>query len=197
MKRSLGLCARDRYGSGADRQEMLDMDATAVRHRRHPRAGQHPSDDRRGGAGAGQGRRAAVHARRSSPPRGDRQGHAAVRLHAGAGADRGLRLGRDERDAGRPDADAGRGLPDPLAARRSRRDDLGLAQSLPRQRHQAVRPRRLQAVRRDRGRDRGADGRDARPTAWPAAADLGRAQPDRRRARPLHREPQEQLPARA
>ena len=33
-------------------------------------------------------------ARRPPPPRGDRQGHAAVRLHARAGADRGLRLGR-------------------------------------------------------------------------------------------------------
>ena len=36
------------------------------------------------------------------------------------------------------------------------RHGLGLAQPLPRQRHQAVRPRRLQAVGRDRGRDRGA-----------------------------------------
>ena len=36
-------------------------------------------------------------------------------------------------------------------ARRSRRDDLGLAQPLRGQRHQAVRARRLQALRRGRG----------------------------------------------
>ena len=46
-----------------------------------------------------------------------------------------------------------------------RRDDLGLAQSLLRQRHQAVRPRRLQAFRRDRGAHRGAARRGHRDRA--------------------------------
>jgi phosphomannomutase len=46
-------------------------------------------------------------------------------------------------DAGGCDADA-------LAARRFGRDDFGLAQRLPRQRHQAVRPRRPEALRRAR-----------------------------------------------
>ena len=56
-----------------------------------------------------------------------------------------------------PDADAGRRHADALAARRLRRDDLRLAQPVRRQRHQALRPGRLQAVRRGRARDRGAD----------------------------------------
>ena len=42
-------------------------------------------------------------------------------------------------------------------ARRHGRDAVGQPQPLFRQRHQAVRPRRLQAVRRGRSRDRGAD----------------------------------------
>ena len=45
----------------------------------------------------------------------------------------------------------------PLASRRLRRDDLRLAQSLRRQRHQALRAGRLQALRRGGGADRGAD----------------------------------------
>ena len=87
----------------------------------------------------------------------DRQGHAALRLHDRAGADRGLPVGRHGRAAARAAADAGGRLADALDARRSRRDDLGLAQSLRGQRHQAVRPRRLQALRR---------GRDARSRRW-------------------------------
>ena len=67
-------------------------------------------------------------------------------------------------------------------ARRPRRDDLRLAQPVRGQRHQAVRPRRRQTLRRDRGRDRGADGqrplppprrpgqRWAAPRAWMDAA---------------------------
>jgi phosphoglucosamine mutase len=62
----------------------------------------------------------------------------------------------------------------PLAARRPRRDDLGLAQPLRRQRHQAVRSRRLQALRRGRGPDRGADGGAGRELLAPAER-IGRA----------------------
>ena len=62
-----------------------------------------------------------------------------------------LHLGRHGRAAARPGADAGGGDADALDALRPRRDDLGLAQPLRGQRHQAVRPRRLQALRRDRG----------------------------------------------
>ena len=65
-----------------------------------------------------------------------------------------------------------------LDARRSRRDDLGLAQPVRRQRHQAVRSRRLQALRRGRARDRGADrcrpgqeaGEEPRISAAPSAS---------------------------
>ena len=89
--------------------------------------------------------------RRPSPPRGDRQGHPPLRLHDRAGADRGLHLGRHGRPAGRPAADAGGRHARPLDARRPRRDDLRLAQSLRGQRHQVLRPRRLQALRRGRG----------------------------------------------
>ena len=76
--------------------------------------------------------------------------------------------------AGRADADPGRRHADPLAAGRSRRHDLGLAQPLPRQRHQALRPGRLQALRRGRGGDRGAGSRPA--SAWRSPArQIGRA----------------------
>ena len=67
-----------------------DTRETSVRHRRHPRHRQHRADDRRDRAAARPGGRAAVHPRQPPPPRGDRQGHAAVRLHDGAGADRGV-----------------------------------------------------------------------------------------------------------
>ena len=68
--------------------------------------------------------------RRPPPSRGDRQGHAAVRLHDRDRAGRRLHLGRHGRAPARPDADAGGRHADALDARRSRRDDLGLAQSL-------------------------------------------------------------------
>ena len=60
----------------------------------------------------------------------DRQGHAAVRLHDRDRAGRRLYLGRHGRAADRPDADTGGRHAHALDARRSRRDDLGLAQSL-------------------------------------------------------------------
>ena len=87
----------------------------------------------------------------------------------------GLHLGRHGRAAHRPDPDARRRDADPLDARRSRRDDLGLAQSVRRQRHQAVRPGRLQAVRRDREADRGADRLRPEPSGSPSSQKIGRA----------------------
>ena len=64
------------------------------------------------------------------------------------------------------------------------RHDLGVAQSLPRQRHQAVRPRRLQAVGRDRGRDRDPDGRARQTTPCrPRASSAARSRIDDARGR--------------
>jgi len=57
-------------------------------------------------------------------------------------------------------ADAGRRHADALAARRSRRDDFRLAQSLHRQRHQAVRAGRAEALRRLRTEDRSRHGQE-------------------------------------
>ena len=115
------------------------------------------------GAAARPGRRAALRPNgEHAPPRGDRQGHPPLGLH--------------DRDGARPPASPRSawtcclfgplptpavGDADPLDARRPRRDDLRLAQPLRGQRHQVVRPRRLQALRRARGGDRGADGRRA------------------------------------
>ena len=82
---------------------------------------------------------------------------------------------RHGRIPARADADAGRRHADPLAPRRSRRDDLRLAQSLRRQRHQAVRPRRLQALRRHRAPDRGADATATSSELLAAPAKIGRA----------------------
>ena len=64
---------------------------------------------------------------------------------------------------------------DALDARRPRRHDLGLAQSVRRQRHQAVRPGRLQAVRRDREADRGADRLPTSASGSPTSQKIGRA----------------------
>ena len=168
---------------------------TPVRNRRHPRHREHRPDDRRDGAAARPGGRPAVHPRQPSPSRGDRQGHAAVRLHDGAGAHRGLHRRGHGRDAGRSAADAGDRHADPQPAGRSRRDDLRVAQPVRGQRHQAVRPGRLQAQRRDRGRDRGADGERHAPPPGGAGSARPRRSPGRRR-RPLYRGRQGQLPAR-
>ena len=56
-----------------------------------------------------------------------------------------------------PDADPGGGDADAIVACRHRRHDLGITQPLSGQWHQAVRCRWLQAVRRDRKRDRTTD----------------------------------------
>ena len=85
------------------------------------------------------------------------------------------------------------GHPGALDARRPRRDDLGLAQPVPGQRHQVLRPRRLQALRRRRGGDRGA----ARGRAGARRAVAHRPRhPHRRRPRPLHGVRQDDVPAR-
>ena len=78
----------------------------------------------------GAGRRHQIQPRQPPPPRGDRQGHAAVGLHDGTGADRRVPVRRHGRVPVRADADAGRGHADTLAQGRPRRHDLGLAQSL-------------------------------------------------------------------
>ena len=124
-----------------------------------PTASSPPSSPCKVGQAAG----LAVPARRLPPPGGDRQGHAPLRLHDRDGARRRLHLGRHGRAPARPDADAGGRHADPLDARRSRRHDLGLAQFLRGQRHQAVRAGRLQAQRRGRAGDRGADRLRPRP----------------------------------
>ena len=93
----------------------------------------------------------------------------------------GLHLGRHGRLPGGAGADAGGGHARALDARRPRGDDLGLAQPLPGQRHQVLRPRRLQALRRRRGGDRGAARRRARTSpsrrasAAPPASTTGAA----------------------
>ena len=84
-----------------------------------------------------------------------------------------------------PAADAGGRDAHALAARRPRGHDLRLAQSVPGQRHQAVRPRRLQAVGRDRAGDRGRHARaGGRGPREPGPARAGGAPGGR--ARPLH-----------
>ena len=127
-----------------------------------------------------------VQARRAPPPRAYRQGHPALRLHDRDRAGRRLHLGWHGRAADRPDADAGGRHAHALHARRSRRDDLGLAQPLRRQRHQAVRSGRLQAQRRHRAQDRSADGRRPHQEARQERRPRPR-QAHRGRARPLHR----------
>ena len=116
----------------------------------------------------------------------DRQGHAALRLHDRDRHGRRLHIGRHGCAANRPDADAGRRHAHALDARRPRRDDLGFAQPVRRQRHQALRSGWLQAL----GRDRAPDRKTGRRRTRQAAGQAGRARPrqaDRRRAGPLHR----------
>ena len=91
--------------------------------------------------------------------RADRQGHAPLRLHARDGARRGRHVDGRARAAVRAGADAGGRAPHRQHARRRRHRDQRQPQPLRRQRHQDLRPRRLQAARRGRGRDRDADPR--------------------------------------
>ena len=76
------------------------------------------------------------------------------------------------------------GAAHPFDARRPRRDDLGQPQQVRRQRHQAVRARRLQTVGRGRGGDRGAARQAPKLVRRPRT--IGRVEEDRGRARPLH-----------
>ena len=86
----------------------------------------------------------------------------------------GLDQRRRQRGPGRRAAHPGGRVPHRRGQGRPRRDALRLAQPDAGQRHQALRRRRAQAARRDRGRDRGGRRRRPRP---------GRP-PDRRRRRP-------------
>ena len=93
-----------------------------------------------------------------------------------------------------PVPDARRRHARPLDARRPRGDDLRLAQPLRGQRHQVLRPRRLQALRRRRGGDRGAA--RGRAAVLAAPAHIGRATRIDDAPRPLHGVRQDHLPAR-
>jgi len=89
---------------------------------------------------------------------------------------------------------AGHLQPDPLDARRCRRGDQCVAQSLSRQRDQVLQRGRLQAAGRGRGGDRGPD---RQRQAQPSATDGDQHRqglPHRRRSRPLHRLREEHVP---
>ena len=169
----------------------------AVRHRRRPGRRQRLPDDGRDGDAAGAG--AGLHhpQRRSPPPGAHRQGHAPVGLHARERAGGRHHVDGRRRRAGRAAAHAGHRQPHHLDARRRRRGDLGLAQPLRGQRHQVLLARRLQAARRDGAEARAADLREGARLAAAHRHQHRRRGAARRRARPLHRLPQEHLPARA
>ena len=152
------LFARDRGQADQERAEG-ERRAEALRHGRHPGLGERGADDPRDGAPPG----ARDHLRRG-PRQGPagahrhRQGHAPLGVHVRDGARvRHLRHGRP-RDALRPRPDPRGREPHPEHARRRGRRDQREPQPLPRQRHQDLRPGRLQAPRRGGGRDRAADG---------------------------------------
>src|SRR6185437_4814111 len=101
-----------------------------VRHRRHPRYGQSRADDAGDRPPGRDGDRPRAAARATSPSRRDRQGHAPLGLHDRAGPNRGLHRDGHGRRSRRADADAGDRHADAQLARRSRRHDLGFAQSV-------------------------------------------------------------------
>ena len=169
--------------------------AGPLRHRRRPR-GRQRGADRRAGAGP-RPRRGPGPARPDlrGRPRHPPFGPAAPGRLLGRPGRRGRRRRRPRRAAHPRRGRGGR------AARGARRRDLGLAQPLRRQRHQAVQPARDEAARRGRGRDRArarrAPGRPAtarraaRPaTGWggsradPGAADALPRAPGRRHRGP-------------
>ena len=85
----------------------LSHEQEILRHRRHSRAHQRGADDRRDRDEGRPGGGRALPARRSPPPRRDRQGHAPVGLHDGNGDGRRLHLRRHGRRPARADADPG------------------------------------------------------------------------------------------
>ena len=125
-----------------------------------------------GRAGGGPG----VSARRTPPSRRDRQGHPAVRLHDRIRAGGGLHLGRHGRAAARPDADAGGRHADALDARRSRRDDFGVPQSVSTTTASSCSARTATSCPTTSRQqiERLIDERP-RPSGWRKAAELGRA----------------------
>ena len=130
VRRRKGFLAIERAKLGTSRRwEPKHDDAQIFRNGRHSRAGErrHHAGPRPEGR---PGHRPRLPPRRAPPPGGDRQGYAPLRLHDRIRDGRGLYLGRHGRDAARPDADAGGRDADALDARRSRRDDLRLAQRL-------------------------------------------------------------------
>ena len=135
-----------------------------------------------------------VPARQPPPPGGDRQGHAPVRLHDREGAGGGLHRGRHGRVPARADADAGRGDADALAARRSRRDDLGLAQPLSTTTASSCSaPTATSCPTRSRAQIEALMDEDIE-MAWPTT-DARPRQAHRRRPGPLHRDRQAHLAA--
>ena len=179
------------------RRRSMTRATTAVRHRRHPRHGEYRPDDRRNGAPAGPGRRAAVHPRRHR--------HRVV-------------IGKDTRLSGymiEPALTAGfigagmdvtlvGPLPTPAIAMltRSLRADLGVMISASHNPFEdngikLFGPDGFKLSRRDRARDRGADGQtDIGRPAGRARHARARLAAGRRR-RPLYRGGEGELPARA
>ena len=100
------------------------------------------------------GRAATRRHRRRAPAGADRARHPRVGRDAAGGARRRRQRGRRRRAARRRAADAGRAAADRSLRLRPRGRAVRLAQPLPRQRHQVLRGRRLQALRRDRAGDR-------------------------------------------
>ncbi len=139
-------------------------DTQVFRDRWNPRPHQQRFHDRGDGDGGRPGGRRALSAGHAQAQGGDWQGHPPFGLHDGKRARRRLHQRGHGRGAGRTDADPGGGDAHPLDARGPWRDDLRQPQPVPGQRHQAVRPRWLQAFGRGRAAHRGVAGR-RRPQA--------------------------------
>ena len=115
----------------------------AVRHRRRARRRQRRAHDLGDGAASRPRRGArAASARRHRHKILIGKDTRALGLHARDRDGVGHLLDGRRRPAGRPDADTGHRVPHPQPARRRRRRDLGVAQSLPGQRHQVLLERR-------------------------------------------------------
>ena len=115
----------------------------------------HGSDARPGLRPGSRGRRRARAPRRRPADVPDRPRHPALGRVAGGGARGRHPLGRRRRDPGRGRAHTGDRVPHDGAPGIVGRGHLRLAQPARGQRHQVLLPRRDEAVRRPRGRDRG------------------------------------------